>query len=280
MPLQAAFLPGVNPPTPALTLTRPSARQLTAWRKLLTKKGRREAGEVLIEGARLVGEALAAGADVTALVIADDEQGRAALRKLAEQHRLTAQAIYTAAPREFAKLTDTVHAAGIACVIKWRAPRFDAARRDLARTLVCDRISDPGNLGTLVRTAAGLGLDAVILLAGTAELANPKTLRAAMGAVYHIPVFVDAAAPEVIDWAAQAGVTLFVADAHGGREPETAPARWALVIGSETIPLDPAWAAAGVARISLPLHRGVESFNAAIAGAILMDRLCRPAASG
>jgi len=261
-----------------MAITRASIRQISDWRKLLTKKGRREAGQVLLEGVRLVGEAIASDVGVKAVVVSDDDHGRQSMRKLLTTAPRRAVPIFAVPPRDFEKLTDTVNASGVACVIRWEQRRFNPneAVRNLQRTLICDRIADPGNLGTLIRTAAGLGLDAVFLLPETAELSNPKTLRAAAGAFFHIPVYEDVAPQAIMSWARHANISMLVADAHRG-EPivSAAPKHWALVVGGETIQLDKAWESSVSRWISLPLHRGVESLNAAVAGAIIMDRLCR-----
>lgn len=258
-----------------------SARQLAAWRKLTTKKGRREAGQILLEGLRLVSEAIASSSKVSIVVISDNEQGRECWRRSASLASKKSIPGALVPPREFEKLTDTVHAAGIACVMDWKSPAFEpAASTNLRHVLVCDRIADPGNLGTLIRTAAGLGLDAVFLLPDTAELTNPKTVRAAAGALFHIPVYEDVTPETVKAWSKRADVSLVVADAHRGESAlPTAPKRWALVIGGETIPLNKSWETTTTSWVNLPLQRGVESLNAAVAGAIIMDRLCRTESS-
>lgn len=262
----------------SLSLPRASARQLSAWRKLGTKKGRREAGQFLLEGVRTIAEAVASESTVSAIVVADDNHGHEAWKRVSpgvSKRRISA---FLVSPRDMEKLTGTVHAAGIACALAWKPLLFDqaAASTNLRRVLICDRVADPGNLGTLIRTAAGLGLDAVFLLPETAELTNPKTLRAAAGAFLHIPVYEDAAIESIKAWARRAEVPIIVADAHRG-DPSLPKVsrRWALVVGGETIPLDKVWEKAASHWIAMPLQRGVESLNAAIAGAIIMDRLCR-----
>jgi TrmH family RNA methyltransferase len=257
---------------------RASARQLSDWRKLSTKKGRREFGQIFLEGARLVGEAVSSDSRVPAIIISDEERGHAAWRRLAPAASKKSIPAFAIAPSEFEKLADTVHAAGIGCVLEWKPLVFDPAKVDAAvrRVLVCDRIADPGNLGTLIRTAAAFGLDAVILLPDTAELTNPKTVRAAAGAIFHIPVFEDVPAATVASWSHRAGASVVVADAHRG-EPAIPPVggKWALVVGGETLPLDKTWDRAASHWVSLLLERNVESLNAGIAGAVIMDRLCR-----
>lgn len=257
---------------------RASARQLSDWRKLTTKKGRREAKQLLLEGARLVAEAVSSSSRVHAVIIADEERGHSAWRKLMPEAAKKSVAAFHLSSSDFDKLTDTVHSAGIGCVLDWTPHAFDPTKQSgkIRHALVCDRISDPGNLGTLIRTAAGLGLDAVFLLPDTAELTNPKTVRAAAGAIFRIPIFEDIPVDTIVSWAKRESIAVVVADAHRG-QPSLAlsSGKWALVIGGETIPLDKTWEKAAMHWISLPLKREIESLNAAIAGAIIMDRLCQ-----
>jgi RNA methyltransferase, TrmH family len=256
---------------------RASTRQLSDWRKLTTKKGRREAGQLLIEGVRLVTEAIESDFHVSAVILSDDERGHGAWRKLFPTAAKKKVAAFHLSSTDFDKLTDTVHSAGIGCVIDWTPAKFDVMKQSgkIRHALVCDRISDPGNLGTLIRTAAGLGLDAIFLLPDTAELTNPKTVRAAAGALFHVPVYEDVAAETIMSWAKRESIAVIVADAHKGQPSVLLTSgRWALIVGGETIPLDQTWESAASHWISLPLQRGVESLNAAIAGAIIMDRLC------
>ena len=257
-----------------------SQRRLAMWRKLATKKGRKQTGQILVEGERLVGEALSSNCEVQHILVADDPQGQAAARRLRLTVPLRSQKTLTVARRAFDQLTDTRHAAGVAAIVAWRPWPFASlsdAKTRIDRILVCDRISDPGNLGTLIRTAAGLGVEAVILHPQAAELTNPKTIRATAGAVFRIPVYENVTPEHAALWLRRDRLTVLIADAHVGDEPEskTKLRRWALVIGGETHPLDPEWERFAARRVRVPLRAGVESLNAAIAGAILIDRLSR-----
>ena len=215
-----------NAPLPA------SARRLSDWCKLASKKGRRETKQILLEGARLVAEAIASGIHVSAVIIADEEQGHSAWRKIMSAATKKEIAAFRLSSTDFDKLTDTVHSAGIVCVMDWIPASFDPMKQSgkLRQALVCDRVSDPGNLGTLIRTAAGLGLDAVFLLPETAELTNPKTVRAAAGALFHIPVFENMPPEVIMSWAKREAVPVIVADAHRG-EPSISlgSAKWVIL---------------------------------------------------
>ncbi|MBI3872467.1 MAG: RNA methyltransferase [candidate division Zixibacteria bacterium] len=257
-----------------------SQGRLALWRKLATKKGREQSGSILVEGVRLVSEALITGQTIETVLVMDNAQGIEAAGRVGQKCPRWNGPVTRVCARDFERLTDTVHAAGIAAVVRWQNRDLAMNRPDgskMGRLLICDHVADPGNLGTLIRTAAGLGIDAVILTQGTVEVTNPKVVRGSAGAVFRIRIYSHVATAAAVAWCRERGIAIFVADAHQGELPaaSTPGPLWALVIGGETIPLDPAWQTADARRLRLPLVAGVESLNAAIAGAILMDRLCR-----
>jgi RNA methyltransferase, TrmH family len=143
---------------------------------------------------------------------------------------------------------------------------------------VLDAVQDPGNVGTMLRTALALGASGVVALKGTAELTNPKVLRGSMGAAFRLP----AAAVDVgafIAWASARGLELVVAAADGTpveRRPH-GPAPIALVVGNEGAGVSPALAAAAARRVAIPLAPAVESLNVAVAAGILLYEVTRDA---
>ena len=141
------------------------------------------------------------------------------------------------------------------------------------RLLVTDGIQDPGNLGTLVRTARAFALDAVIALDGTADPWNPRVVRASAGSVFHVPV-VRARWSEVLAWAA--GVQVIVADA-AGQDAATLGVRppWMLVVGNEGAGVRDEIREAASARAAVPMRGAADSLNAAVAGAIVLYALER-----
>ncbi len=260
------------------TWPRASKGRLTAWRKLKTRKGRRESGQLVVEGVRLVTEALQSGCRVDVLIAADDAAGHGSATRVISGAGDWDGQVVRVASQEMRAVTDTVHTSGIAAVISWRANEWDdAAPLKANRILFCDAISDPGNLGTLIRTAAGLGLDAVIVGPDSVEPSNPKTARASAGAIFRIPVIRARSVADFLEWSLSEDYPIFIADAgHGAAEigdRQDIAGRWILVIGGETTGLSSEWDVPEVQRVRIPMGHQVESLNAAVAGAILMDRL-------
>ena len=175
---------------------------------------------------------------------------------------------------ELEKLADTQHPQGIIAVV--RAPRWTLSdiKVKMGPVLVLDGVQDPGNTGTMLRTALGLGAAGIIALPGTVEVTNPKVMRGSMGAVFRLP-WVDLGADEFLAWVRKEKVTLLAAATDGdpisGMEIRL-PA--AIVLGNEGAGLSPEIRSAGRA-VSIPISRGTESLNVAVAAGILLYEVTR-----
>jgi len=146
------------------------------------------------------------------------------------------------------------------------------AATDPSRLLVLDAVQDPGNVGTLIRTAAGLGATATVALPGTVDLWNAKVVRSAMGAHFHHLAF-HSTWEQVAAFLEQEHVPLWVADASGEPLRGDAPSRLALAVGNEGGGLSPHVRDAAARVISLPVAPVVESLNVAVAAGILLYEL-------
>ena len=192
-------------------ITSPDNPKVKAARALLERKGREQTGRCLVEGVRLVEDATRAGIApalvfFTASIIESDRGATL----LAAAERLGAVALEIS-PALLGTLSDTVTSQGLAAVIPIPQPTFPAQPNLI---LVLDRIRDPGNLGTIVRSAAGAGVDAILLAPGCVDPWNPKALRAGMGAHFRIPILI---APTWATIASQlAGLMIWCAEPQGG----------------------------------------------------------------
>jgi TrmH family RNA methyltransferase len=180
---------------------------------------------------------------------------------------------------ELAHLADTEHPQGVVAVVE---PRHwvldDIAAAAGSPVVVLDGVQDPGNVGTILRSALGLGAAGVIALKGTAELTNPKVMRGSMGALFRLPT-VPAEVETYLFWARERGIESWVAAADSATiEPGAArgeDAVVALVLGNEGAGVSPALQAAASRRVAIRLARGVESLNVAVAAAILLREVAR-----
>lgn len=157
-------------------------------------KARRKASRAVLEGFRLVGDAVEAGTLPDFVLITPDAglpDGPAF--SILEQLRALQVPVLDVAPEVMAHAADAQTPQGILAVVP--APRLPVPDR-LSLALILDAIADPGNLGTLLRTAAAAGVDAVLLAPGCVDPLNPKALRAGMGAHFRVPV-VEADWPQI-----------------------------------------------------------------------------------
>lgn len=246
----------------------------TLIRSLHTRKGRERRGFTLAEGIRLVEEVLAAGIPVRAAAVAPGLESTPRGRTLAEALRARAERVETLEDRALAGIASTEHPQGVVAVIAPKVWRLeDIAVAPGAVILLLDGVQDPGNVGTMLRTAWGLGAAGVITLPGTAELENPKVLRAAMGASFRLPA-VHAAPEATLDWLGRHKVALWAAAAGGDPVPAVRDPV-ALAVGNEGAGLSEAVTRAASRRVAIPLRPGVESLNVAVAAGILLHEVLR-----
>lgn len=230
----------------------------------------------VIEGVRLVTEALRAGAVLRLLLYAADQlaltpEGRELVRQLAGLANA-----YLASPAIVAAAADTVHPQGVVAVAEW--PHVPARRGPI---VILDAVQDPGNVGTLLRSAEAAGAGLLLCAPGTADVFNPKVVRAASGAHFYLPLqssatWDDIAAalagtPHVYASAADAAMPYFAAD---WRQPA------ALIIGNEAHGISAEAAALATRRISIPMQGRAESLNAAVAGSIILFEALRQRSRG
>ena len=237
-------------------------------------RARREAAECVVEGVRLSEEALEAGWQARLVLHLDNlsPRGEAVVRGLAAlgaQVEVVSQQVMDA-------ISDTETPQGLLAVLALQplplppAPDF---------VLIPDGVRDPGNLGTILRTAAAAGVQAVLLPPGCADAYAPKVVRSAMGAHFRLPIC-------SMDWEgmrmylnppAAPRPRLYLADAAAGLPYTQADLRaaTALVVGGEAEGAGAQAAKLADERLHIPMPGGAESLNAAIAAAILMFEVVR-----
>ncbi len=255
---------------------------LKSVKRLHFAKDRLASGQVLLEGPRLIGAAAQAGVEIEQLFV-DSDQSQLA------HPQVDAHETYSVDATQLKAIATTQTPQGVVAVANWQpnvAPMspdsFTAnSPAPIRRLLILDDVADPGNVGTLIRTAAGLGVDAVVVTAGSCDVTNPKVLRAAAGANFTIPIWSRVPAGDVADAIKSADLPLVGAVSTGGLDLGESGLvaliqhGWALAIGSEAHGLSSAISDRLTTSVTIPLHHEVESFNASAAGAILLYELMR-----
>ncbi len=238
-------------------------------------RARREAGAFVIEGVRLAEEALASGWRALWVIYTTDLSPRG--REVVDGFRGQDIPVEEVSQDVMKAVVDTESPQGILAVIGLpehvppQSPDF---------ILVCDSIRDPGNLGTILRTASAAGVQAVLLSPGCADAFSPKVIRSGMGAHFRLPVFsMDwQEIGHTLDlWKKEAGLRLFLADSEGGNPYYQPDFRLplGLVVGGEAEGAGEEAYRLGVERVHIPMPGTAESLNAAVATAVILFDVVR-----
>ncbi len=247
---------------------------LTLARDLRRRRARERHELFVAEGVRAVEELLASPLLVRGVLAAPQltEAPRgAALLDAARRRNVD---ITDVDEREFASAAETESPQGVLAVAEIPRRRLDEL--DLAgqaRLVVLDAVQDPGNVGTILRTAAALGASAVVAMPGTVDLWNAKVVRSAMGALFHSPTYMSTWA-ELDTFRARHSVALWGADAEGTPLASVQPPdRLALLVGNEGAGLSVEGRARVQQSVSIPIGSSVESLNVAVATGIILYQL-------
>jgi RNA methyltransferase, TrmH family len=249
-------------------------RLLTLARDLRRRKARESRKLFVCEGVRAVEELLRSPIAPTGVIVAPqllDAPRGAALREALGAAGCPVEEV---AARDFHTAAETDSPQGVLAIAPIPDRSLDAiVPADGLRLLVLDALQDPGNVGTIVRTAAALGATATVALPGTVDLWNAKVVRSAMGALFH-HACMAATWDEVDAFRARAGLALWIADAGGtplGAAPP--PPRLGLVVGNEGAGITDEARRRADHVVALPIAPTVESLNVAVAAGILLYEL-------
>lgn len=229
------------------------------WRKLHTRKGRTRANKFLIEGFHLIEEALTSNWSIEQLIIREGIE----VPSWAQSLR-----VMRVSSSVFNHVAQTETPQGIAAVVSMKVLSFERS----THVLLLDAIQDPGNLGTIIRTADAAGFSAVFLGKGTVDMYNDKVIRATQGSLFHIPV-IQTYLYETIKMLKQEEYTILAADLT----PEAAfyhdidiPQKGAIILGNEGAGIDSSYVEQAHKVIKIPIYGRAESLNVSVAAGILM----------
>ena len=171
-------------------------------------------------------------------------------------------------------MSDTISPQGILAVVK--QPSYDVKKltdgTENPLFILLENLQDPGNLGTILRTAEGAGVTAVIMSSDTVDIYNPKVIRSTMGSIYRVPFVYTENLSETVEWLKSAGVNIYAAHLAGVKDYDEADYSHAsgFLIGNEAKGLSDEISAKADCYIRIPMQGKVESLNASVASALLM----------
>ncbi|MEE0322729.1 MAG: RNA methyltransferase [Christensenellales bacterium] len=236
--------------------------KVTAWKALKDRKGRRESGCFLVEGRKMVEEALASAFDVETVLVQEGMELPDGLT----------MPVYELPAHVLAAVCDTKTPQGIAAVVRMKEQ--SALGKHI---VVLDGVQDPGNVGTIIRTADAAGLDGVLLSNQCADVFSPKVLRATMGSIFRMNLRTTDDLPGELTKLREKGYSILSSQLDGTPfyEREKVAEQFALIIGNEGNGVSEQVQQTATHRVRLPMRGGAESLNAAIAAAIMMYELMR-----
>lgn len=246
----------------------PKVQEMRALQRL--PRRRREKGAFVVEGARLAEEALMSSWPVRAALYTEgaSEANPELVRALVARGNadLVSEAVMKSA-------SDTRTPQGVLVEIEWKQMTVVSQP---SMVLILDGISDPGNLGTLLRSAAAADCDAVLLAPGCVDAFSPKVLRSGMGAHFRQPIQ-TLEWSEISDFVTERKLRLYVAESWEGQTYTQADLAkpFALIVGSEATGVSEAAKSLNPQAIQIPMPGRMESLNAAIAGSILLFEAVR-----
>ena len=238
-------------------------------RTLLSRRGRKKYAQLLLEGVRLVEDSISAGYPPALLFFDPDTATN--VQSLVERAQMAGTQAFSMESALLAGLTDTVRSQGVVAVAPW--PQIPPDNSGLS--VLVDNLRDPGNLGTLLRSAAAAGVDQAITLPGVTDPWALKVLRAGMGAHFRIAIRQAHSLDQAAIWLGNA--KRYLADANASalytkidwREPSV------LIVGGETEGARKTAKWSDVQTVAIPMKREVESLNAAVAASVILFEVVR-----
>jgi TrmH family RNA methyltransferase len=240
-------------------------------RQLLRKRGLRATEQVVVvEGAELLSVAVAAGASIEAVYVAPEGAAAPAVLDVVDRVLSQGGRVFDLAPGVMERVASTVTPQPLLAVVSYVPTSLDALD-GATLVVVCVDVRDPGNLGTLIRTADAAGVDAVVCCDGTVDPTNPKCVRATAGSLFHVPVVEGGATAGVVDALSERGFTTVASVVRGGTDyvafDWTGPV--ALVLGNEAGGLPDELVATVDAGVTIPMAGRTESLNVSVSAAVL-----------
>ncbi len=255
-------------------------------RSLKNKSARDEKGLYFIEGVRFVEEVvkeyLKGTADIKYIVVSDSFAASADKAALSDPCIKKGVKVYEVPDALFESISDTRNPQGILAVMGLRKMYLKDAEVSGGLVVILDDIRDPGNMGTIIRTADAAGCVGVIVPEGCVELFNPKVLRSTMGSVYHLPIWHCDSIQEAISFCKKNDFSIYASHLEGAVSIYDADlsGNTALIIGSEADGISADALSNADTLVRIPMAGKAESLNASIAAGIMIFEAVRQKTAG
>lgn len=247
-------------------------------RALGERKGRRREGAFFVEGLQPVWQAVEAGAEIETLVIAPELLVSVPAQRLVAEQEAQGARVARLSGTLFATLSARDGPTGLGAIVRARTARLeDLPVRPDAPLVVLHNIGNPGNLGTIIRTADATGVAGIVLLGETTDPFAPAAVKASMGALFGMPLAHVAEPERFFEWAEEQGIAIVSTSAHAETTHWVAhyPRPLALLLGSEGEGLPAELLARGAVQVRIPMTGTARSLNLAVATGVLLYEVRR-----
>lgn len=251
-----------------MSITSKDNQYIRLVNELKKKKYREKYGLFLAEGKRLVEDLAQSSLIPHLLLYAEDFEDIAFLERIAP----SADHTFAVAPSLFRKICETQNDQGVLAVFPMLCPELNHyAPSESGLILILNGVSDPGNLGTIIRSSAAAGVSAILMEEGCVDLYNPKVIRSTMGAVAKIPIFQGLTHEKILSFLDKYQITAYIADMTKAISYDELPTDRlvAVVLGNEGHGISDDWRSLGLFGVMIPMDNGVESLNVAMAAGII-----------
>ena len=230
-------------------------------KKLLTAQGRKKLGLFILEGERLVRDALSAGSDIEYILVSESF----------DKNRIPADGkVYEITDKLFDELKTTVNTQGVLAVAKYSLLDIKDIDVSSGTYLYLDSVSDPGNMGTIIRSANAFGVDGIILSSGCTDVLSPKVLRSTMSGIFTVKLYKDDG--NVLNVLNENGFDILGTFPNGEFSPRSFSygGKTVIVMGNEANGICPEVEACCTHRVTIPMTNDAESLNVSIACGIML----------
>ncbi|HHV29411.1 23S rRNA (guanosine(2251)-2'-O)-methyltransferase RlmB [Acetivibrio mesophilus] len=252
----------------------PVIREVKALKQ---KKYREEKGMFFIEGIRFVEEALKEGVQIHKILVSDKLADTTSGSEILEKVNNGGYSVFELPHKLFVEVSDTQNPQGILAVLDIKDYNIEDIWDNKNFFIILDSIQDPGNMGTIIRTADAAGATGVIVSKGCVDVYNPKVLRSTMGSVFHVPICLSEDIFKVMDSMKKRGVKICASHLEGncdyfelGYKKDIA-----IIIGNEANGISEEVKNYADVLVRIPMPGRAESLNASVAAGILMYEVLR-----
>ena len=239
-------------------------------KKLKEKKYREEYNEFIVEGIKMIQEAIEEKAKIKRVIICDDCKNQGIIPNELMYEIAKLECTYVS-EKVFNTITDVINPQGIMAVIEKPLNKEDKINFDEKLFLILDNIQDPGNMGTILRTADSLNLKQIIVSSGSADIYNLKVVRSTMGAIFRIKIIESSDLVKTIKEIKKHKIKIYATDLKTDKSIYNVDYnKSAIVIGNESNGVSEEVLKEATERIKIPMTGKTESLNAAVATSIIL----------